>query len=275
MDLKNIAVCLDNGAASPLRLEYALKLAAEHNAYLIGIHVTYAPVIVYDPYATWGPMLLEWEEAAKKKMETQKATFLRDAFDMEVQSEWVSHKNIDFDAIVKNARVSDICVLGQRDPNEAELDFGNNFYERFVLQVGRPTLIVPHDLKSVNRIVNVVIAWDGGRESMRAVADALPLLKRAEKVIVLTIDDKKNESTDFASADIAAYLARHQVNVISEHRDRGIDLASDCLLDSINDLRGDLLVMGGYGHNRFSELVLGGMTKAVMKNMQVPVLMSH
>jgi nucleotide-binding universal stress UspA family protein len=121
----------------------------------------------------------------------------------------------------------------------------------------------------------VLVAWNGSREATRAVHDALPILKLATKVTVLSIDPERDTGDRIPSADIALHLARH--GVAAEGTSTvGLDISvGDLLLSRAADLGADLIVMGAYGHSRMRELVLGGATRHILQHMTVPVLMSH
>jgi nucleotide-binding universal stress UspA family protein len=134
-------------------------------------------------------------------------------------------------------------------------------------------MVIPY-IGARRRIGNkLLVAWNGSREAARAVADAMPLLERADEVKVLSA--KPLDIGDLSGADIALHLARHDVNTeASSSANKDIDIG-DLLLNEAAQEGADLLVMGAYGHSRFRETVLGGATRHVLKNMTVPVLMSH
>jgi nucleotide-binding universal stress UspA family protein len=124
-----------------------------------------------------------------------------------------------------------------------------------------------------------MVAWDGSREAARALADALPFLIRARQVTVACLDPSASvRGADAPARDrLVAYLHRHGVTARLESDNVGDeDLAvGDWLLSRVADLGGDLIVMGGYGHPRWRERVLGGATRMLLARMTVPVLMSH
>ncbi len=126
---------------------------------------------------------------------------------------------------------------------------------------------------------NVLIAWDGGREASRALADAMPLLVRAKQVTVACLDPGAAAcGADTAARErLAAYLHRHGAAARVEHDNLGEgDLAvGDWLLSRAADRGTDLIVMGGYGQPRWREQVLGGATRALLSAMTLPVLMAH
>ena len=123
----------------------------------------------------------------------------------------------------------------------------------------------------------MLIAWDGGREAARAVADALPILARAKQVIVMSINqDPEHPVADaHAQSRLAGYLRRHNVDPEFKHYVGSQSDIVESLLSRATDLGTDLIVMGGYGHTRLREMVLGGATRSMLEMMTVPVLMSH
>jgi nucleotide-binding universal stress UspA family protein len=122
---------------------------------------------------------------------------------------------------------------------------------------------------------NVMIAWDGGRESARAATDALPLLRRASFVTVMKVQSQPRYGEP-AGIDVAAWLERHgiETSFTAMPKVSGVDTGAT-LLNALADRHIDLLVMGAYGHARAQERLLGGVTRTMLEAMTVPVLMSH
>jgi nucleotide-binding universal stress UspA family protein len=121
----------------------------------------------------------------------------------------------------------------------------------------------------------VLLAWNASREATRATTDALPFLKAADKVVVAPVKPDRAAHGEAPGTDIGLYLSRHGVRV-EVAAIQGTDLdAGNALLSRAADLSIDLIVMGGYGHSRMSELILGGVTRTMLESMTVPVLMSH
>jgi nucleotide-binding universal stress UspA family protein len=146
-----------------------------------------------------------------------------------------------------------------------------------MLSCGRPTLIVPYIGPRATFGERVLVAWDGRREASRALGDALPLLKRAGAVVIMTVSPDVDRPTlnDIAQQRLAHYLRAHRVEAQMEKFDvRDRDVAA-WLLSRAADLGIDLMVMGGYGHSRLQETVLGGVTRSILQAMTVPVLMAH
>lgn len=275
MSYKSMMVCLDNSAGSSRLLEFALTLAAQNNAYLTGLHLTYAPIILSDPYAVWEPMMLEWEESAQTKQEHAREKFISEAAKAGVNADFSAYRSTDLHAVIAHARASDLTIVGQRNQGDSEGDLGNNFPISFVLKLGRPVLFFPYNGEVSTKFNTIIVAWDGGREATRAMADAMPFLKLAQQVKVLSISEHSDKDHDLPDIDIAAYLAKHGVKVDIERNENVHIAPAEWLLSRAADSAADLLVMGAYGHNRLTELILGGVTRSVMRKMTLPVLMSH
>jgi nucleotide-binding universal stress UspA family protein len=174
-----------------------------------------------------------------------------------------------------NARYADLVISPQAEPtDEPETRL---LPHEIVLAAGRPVLFVPYAGRFPDAGRRVLVAWDGGREAARAVSDALPFLARAETVEVSVFDPERSPRThgEQPGADIALFLSRHGVKVtVHRQSGAGYDVGAQ-ILSRAADAAADLIVMGGYGHARVRELVLGGVTRTILESMTVPVLMSH
>jgi nucleotide-binding universal stress UspA family protein len=180
-------------------------------------------------------------------------------------------------AAILHARYADLAVIGQPSRDEPTAAFSAELAKSVVMSSGRPVLFVPFagEYRTVGE--RVLIAWKDSRESARAVADALPLLKDAKQVyaVAITADDDENLHDLLADAQVAAFLRRHEV----EARVRRIAVpdinAGELLLSEAADFRADLIVMGGYSRPKMSAFVWGGVTQVMLTSMTAPVLMSH
>ena len=174
------------------------------------------------------------------------------------------------------ARHADLSVLGRPEPANATPRFALTF-KSLLLQSGRPVMVVPNGAMLAFPPRRVVLAWQPTREATRALHDALPLLSRDSEIDVLMVDPQIAEGRhgDEPGADIALHLARHgfQVRVVPlPRRDANEGIT---LLRHVAEVKADLLVMGGYGHSRWREVVLGGATRTVLHDANTPVLFSH
>jgi nucleotide-binding universal stress UspA family protein len=136
-------------------------------------------------------------------------------------------------------------------------------------------IMVPYIQKGPFKIDNAMICWDGGRAAARAVADAIPILRKGGRVEIVIVTNERGKQYDIEGADIGQHLARHGLKV-EVHRIPGGDIdVAEALLSRAADSTADFMVMGGYGHPRLREFTLGGVTRTIFHSMTVPVLLSH
>lgn len=173
-------------------------------------------------------------------------------------------------------RHADLVVVGQVQPDEDHA-LVSRMIEATFMSTGRPSLVVPYVAKEARPFSTVLVGWDGGREASRAIHDALPALKKAEKVNLVVIDPHKlgDQVGEEPGADIGRHLAHHDIKIEVTSLNSGGLSAGDVLLSHAADRGADLLVMGGYGHARLREVVLGGTTRTLLNHMTLPVLLAH
>jgi nucleotide-binding universal stress UspA family protein len=144
-----------------------------------------------------------------------------------------------------------------------------------LFESGRPVIFVPFIQKVALKLDRVMVCWDGSRTATRAVADAMPFLQKAGQVEIVMIGAKPAHEDEIPGVDLGQHLARHGLEVsIRRITSPDIDVAST-ILSYAADTCADFIVMGGYGHSRLREFILGGATSAMLRSMTVPVLMSH
>ena len=280
MPLKDILVKMDPTEASAARLEVACALARRHEAHLVGLFVVDISVPAIASADGGGAALAELLEimrsdalAAAAKVE---AAFREKLRREAVAGEWRLVEGLAPQEVALHGRYSDLVVVGQDSPDDGARAAGP-VLEAALFTSGRPVLVVPYAgrIESLGR--RVLVGWNAQREAARAVHDALPLMVGAESVTVLVVNPQPGAGAhgEEPGADIAQHLARHGVAVTVE-RIVAPDLgADDALLNRAAETGADLIVVGGYGHSRLRELVLGGVTRGLLRHMTVPVLMSH
>lgn len=279
MAFKNLLVHLDQSKASAKRGDVAIALAAEHGAHLTALAATQAPsmpsyVEAQIPASVFEQALSALNDGLASVGEAfaKRANAAGIAF--EVRRELATEPLAE--VVARHARYADVAILGQADPDDP-MTGEPEVAEDVILGCGRPVLMVPYIGAVQAPGKRIAVAWDAGRESARAVNDALPLLEKADQVLVLIVDPKRgpNAHGDEPGADIATHLARHGVKVDVKVYGRNDLSTSDVLLSRIADESIDLVVMGAYGHTRLREMVLGGVTRNLLQTMTVPLLMSH
>ncbi|MDG4892518.1 universal stress protein [Mesorhizobium sp. WSM4976] len=170
----------------------------------------------------------------------------------------------------KEGRYFDLCVVGWTPNNEAS----QMTAEEVVFSSGRPTLIVPGD-EDVGTLDHVVIAWDGSRVAARAVADAAPFLERASVISIITVTDEKVLPREDVGDRLARSLRARGLTTNVESIHVGDHPIGAALQEHALRIGGNLLVMGGWGHSRLRDIVLGGATEGILSDLRLPVLMSH
>jgi nucleotide-binding universal stress UspA family protein len=279
MAYKDLLVHVDDTKSCAARLQAAVDLAVAHEAHLTAVYVIAEPspgafVSGYVP-----PDLLDsLQQRARERAEAALARFTevatRNQIAFETRIDRVLYTAV-ADALATNARYADLLIVGQADPEDAE---GPRYLpEEVTLAAGRPSLVIPYIGPAATLGQRITVAWSASREAARAVNDALPLLARAQAVDVVTVNPRETAfgHGEEPGADIALHLARHGIKVeVQRIETRELDVAN-AILSHLADRGSDLLVMGAYGHSRLRELVLGGVTRTILRDMTAPVLMAH
>lgn len=274
--IKDLIVNLGLGDRDPAG-DYAISIASAFEAHVLGIGLAYEPVIPGSVMGGIPPEFLEAQRAESEKSARAAMARFEEAakragvsYETRLMSSSVSGAA---DQIGRLARRFDLSVVGQpkRDEGMPEevLDEGVLF------DSGRPVLFVPYIQKEGLKLDHVMVCWDGSRAATRAIGDAMPVLEKAKQVDLVIVAAKEAKTNEISGADIGQHLARHNIKVdVKRITSPDIDTAST-ILSYAADASTDLIVMGGYGHSRLREFVLGGVTHAIFESMTVPVLMSH
>jgi len=305
MAIRDIVLHQGTDPRSAARLETAVALAKVHEARVVGVFAKVDPSAPEYWWMSFGKKnMARWMSTLADSAAEAERAFERRLAQEGVSGEWRVLNGNPPDALMTCARHGDLVIVGQSDPDETSVD--SSLPDHLILGAGVPVLVVPYagDFGRIGR--RVMVAWNGAREAIRALHDAMPLLRRAETVIVYAVNPAPGRR--HVGADIAAHLARHGVRAEAGHgvfgpeteavgealtaagshgfQQRGawsrsrrspigdIDVG-DALLSGVAEHAIDLLVMGAYGHSRLRELILGGATRQVLKSMTVPVLMSN
>jgi nucleotide-binding universal stress UspA family protein len=280
MPFKDLLVLVDHGRSCPARVDLAARLARDFDAHLTGLYVSAAPYVQ--------PAVLVQFPAEVREMQTRA---LREAMDrartlftegvkqagLGLTTEWREVEGDVGEVASLHVRYVDLAVIGQTDPDDIPLGGARDLPERLILGAGRPVLVVPYAGRFATIGERVLLAWNATREATRAANDALPLLQRANRVTVLSVNPRRGPGGHGAipGADIALHLARHGVRAEAASITTDEVAVDDMLLSQAADSGADLIVMGGYGHSRLGELVLGGATRHILRQITVPVFMSH
>jgi nucleotide-binding universal stress UspA family protein len=256
---------------------YAVSVAAALQAHLTGIAFIYDPVV---PISGAGYIPAEVIETQRDDNETAAAAAIK-SFNAAADQAGISAESLMTNAslagagdhFARMARRFDLAIVGQGQPDISSLE--QIIGETTLFESGRPMLMVPYIQKAPFKTDNVMVCWDGSRTAARAVADAIPLIGKDGRVEIVIVANERGKQDEIEGADIGQHLARHGLKV-DVHRITGGNIdVGDALLSHAADSSADLMVMGGYGHSRLREFVLGGVTRSIFETMTVPVLISH
>ena len=276
MSIRNILVAYNGTETAERAVRLAAVIAARRDAHLTAIHAhtipaTHVQMEFYLPAASLDVM----EAHAKESEEEVRESFAKLIGELspDLRSDFLTIRGFPNDVLSEYARVYDLIVIGQ-----PSTEGGHQYYEphpdAIALQGGRPVLVAPRGFDQMHLSRDAVVAWDGKRAASRALSDAMDILEDEDKVTVVHVgrDDK---AVRMPGRDVMTYLSRHGIHADLSVQAPGDVSVSDILLNVCADTGAGLLVMGAYEHSRFSELVLGGVTREVVERAHVPVLMSH
>lgn len=263
MAIKDLLIHVDLSGAAEARTGYALALAKAQGARAVG--VAHAPAGV--------DSVRENAQSALRHF-----TLAGERLGLTVETRIIECGAADLPReITLHAHYADLTIVGQPGAEGANSTQQTAIFEELLFQSGRPVLVVPWagNANPTPRIV--MVAWDASGRAARALADALPIMTQADRVIVLiATGDQEGNHGDDPGADIALHLARHDINVEVRRIPLGADIeTADLLLSQVSDLGAEMMIMGGYNHSRIRETIFGGVTRKILKTMTVPVFMSH
>ncbi|WP_423822646.1 universal stress protein [Salinisphaera sp. SPP-AMP-43] len=288
MDYTTILLHVQDDSHQAAVTAAAAGLALRWQAHLTGLH-THVPT--YHGYVASGsypvavsPEMIENDESeAAEHDQTLDAAFVRQLerrgvtdYDWQYRCAELADQTT-ADLLTAAARNADLVIMGQHDAEDD--DDHVSFETPAVVALGatRPVLVLPREygFDTIGR--RIVIGWNASREAARAVTAALPFLRDAETVELLVVED--DSAADHAhgaepGADIALYLARHDIDVQVMRRSRGRRDVADVLLEQVAESGADLLCLGAYGHSRLRELAFGGVTYSMLRQATVPMLLA-
>jgi nucleotide-binding universal stress UspA family protein len=274
--IKDIVVNLSVGAKANSVSDYAISLAAALDAHLTGIIFLYGPIMPVSGAGYVPPELemIERHNEASVKAARESFTAASTRAGVKIDYLMVSASLVSADdQFGQIARHFDLAVVGQAEPDTETVE--NNIVEAALFDSGGPVIIVPYIQRTPLKLDHIMVCWDGSRAAARAIRDAMPFLRRAGHIEVVIVANERGKQDQIERIDIGVHLARHRLKATIKRMPLGdVDVAS-MLLSYAADADIDFIVTGGYGHSRFREFVLGGVTRSMLRTMTAPVLMSH
>ena len=275
--IKDLVVNLGGGGTPDVTTDYSISLAKAHGAHVVGVAFIYEPVI---PGSLLGGIPTDLIEVQREENAKAAKTAVA-AFEAAAKATGVSAETRLLDASIAGAsdlfgriaRRFDIAVVGQAQREQGVSE--ELLIEGALFGSGRPVIVVPQIQKQSIKLDNVMVCWDGSRPAARAIGDAIPLLQRAKAIEIVVVTGERDKSGEITGANMKRHLARHSINVDIKRIAAGSADVQTAILAHAADTAADFIVMGGYGHSRLREFILGGVTRSILKSMPVPVLMSH
>ena len=272
---KDIVVNLMVAGSRDAAAAYAVSVAKTFDAHLAGIAFAYEPVL---PAIVGGgipeSVIEEQREENEKAAKSAVAQFEATAKDVKHETRMVPASLAGAaDTFGEIARVFDLAIVGQSERDRVGPE--ELIVEGALFGSGRPILVVPADYQGGMRLDRVLVCWNGGRNAARATANALPFLRRANAVEIVTVGTEASAPAETSAADLGGHLARHGITADVKRIEPGNLKVSAAILNYAAKSGAGMLVMGGYGHSRLREFILGGTTRGVLAAMTVPTLMSH
>jgi nucleotide-binding universal stress UspA family protein len=275
MAIKSILVAYSGDATSSGGLRLAVQMARKYGAHLTGV-VSHGPAFLEREYSR-----VMSEDLLKiiRARDVEAVAEIRAGFEAVVAADGpgIEASFLDLQArrgfsIAETARSHDILVMGRRAAEPGREHFGEA-PEDVAINSGRPVILVQHGYAREAINEQAVVAWDGSRAAARALGDAMHILETKQRVSVLTVGEVNRALPQ--PQDVVALLQRHGVSAEHVARPAGRSGVAASILSACTELGAGLLVMGAYGHSRTMEDLFGGVTRDIMKDAPLPVLMSH
>jgi nucleotide-binding universal stress UspA family protein len=259
-------------------IDCAVSVAKVFDAHLDGIVCTYQPI---NPAIVVGASAAYFAAATQYNTDTDEAAARLDQFEIASRAAGISHgaRSVCDSPVLANealseiSRLYDLSVVPQ--PDRAKPGHHDPLPESILFSSGRPMLMIPYIHTGPFKIERVLICWDGGRPAARAVHDAMPFLRKAKTIDLVAVNEDEDSVGEASSEALIAHLIRHDLCVTPHRYTSAPSNIHNSILSLAADSDTDLIVMGGYGHSRLREFILGGVTRGVFKSLTVPALISH
>lgn len=274
--LNDIAVLLPVDRPAGVLIDCAASVASRFEAHLDGIACVYQalnPMIASEAAAV--------VMAAQYETSVEQAAIVLDQFEIATRRLGIPHDakstfNVSYAAtrtVTEMSRLYDLNIIAQPDrSNPSQTDF---LSEAVLFGSGRPVLMVPYITRAPIGTDRVLICWDGGVPAARAVHDAMPFLRKATTIDIVAVNEAEDDAGEVSSTALITHLARRDLAATPHRLTADTSNIHNAILSLAADNDTDLIVMGGYGHSRLREFILGGTTRGMFESLTVPALISH
>lgn len=274
MSITNILVSYNGTDEAKRAVRLAAALARRYDAHLTGVFAHTLPYtnMQMEAYLTQAALDIAAEGARETEIQCEE-DFTQIAAEEEsgLRTSFFTIHGMPNDVFGRLARTHDLLVIGQ--PPEWPSAYSDPNPDDIAMRSGRPVLIAPRGFETFDAADGAVVAWDGQRAASRALADAMELLEDKHKITVLHVGEEREICKP--GQDVMEHLSRHGLDAALKVHPKGGVSTSDAILNVCAEAEAGLLVMGAYEHSRFSEMILGGVTRDVVAKSHIPILMSH
>ena len=275
--VKDLIVNLTVGVPRDTAAEYAISVAEAFESHIAGIAFAFEPVVAPSVMGGIPADIIDAQRTASHKAAGEAIAL----FEANAKRQRLSAESRQIEATLggaadlfgRIARRFALAVVGQAEPNR--LASQEIIIEGALFESGRPLIVVPYIQREPLKLDRVMVCWDGSRTAARAIADSMPFLCRSKSIDVVIVASGREKSDEIPGVDLGQHLARHDLKVEVKRIVASDTDVPNTILSYAADSSTDFIVMGGYGHSRLREFVLGGATRGILGSMTVPVLMSH
>ena len=272
--MKSILLHIGGDSCMDARLQVALDIARATQG-----HVTCLQAVSYEVFAPgdfYGsamaaamPRIREAAEALREKIETSLAN-------EDVSWEWQFFSGMAETHLLEQSALHDIILVGPNDIGADGTQLPSSMAGELAIKAPIPVLVVPGHVKSFDVTAPILVAWNGSAEACLALRQSAPLLAMSDAVYLASVEEKSDKGRfDFPPTDGGRYLSRHGIEAELVSLPRGEAKVSDTLFSAAQMRDCGMMVMGAYGHSRLAELLLGGVTRRMLTDPQLPILMAH
>ncbi len=278
--IKDILVHIPTERPARPVIDGSISLALTYGAHLDALAVGY--ISMSTAFAIDGAAAIAAEAIEQERLEALlRAHTAADVFELAARNAGISHSWRSAAAFPAEAgasiaaatRLYDLAVVLQ--PDAEQTSFDNAIPQEILFQSGRPVLFIPYIFHGNFEAKRIGICWDGSRLAARALRDAMPFLEKADALTIITIKEAGKEDAETSAEKLVQHLARINLQATIRALDASHAGIQPLISSMASDEGLDLLVMGGYGHSRLQEVILGGVTRSALRSMTVPTLMSH
>jgi nucleotide-binding universal stress UspA family protein len=271
--MKSILLHIDHDNAMQARLQVALDIARAS-----GGHITCLQAVSYEVFAPgdfYGSAIAAAMPVIKENAEKLRAETEAELANEGVPYDWRFLYGIAQHRLIEHSPLADVVIVGPSESGEGGRG-PSVLVGDLVLKAPVPVLVVPAETKRLDLAAPAMVAWNGSAEAAHALRAATPLLKAASKVYLVSVSEESDKPRfDLPALDGAQYLSRHGITCEVVEVPRGEARISDTLFSAAQLRECGLMVMGAYGHSRLAELLLGGVTRRILTDPQMPILLAH